>query len=98
MPSLVFEASKATLVAILLLVFEPKNTFVNSIATLFQHVFKQNVEDVYFYFTLKENSHVNRVADILKASSGGVDATPAATRERCRAVLHPQRGLLLYTQ
>lgn len=46
----VFEASKPTLVAILLLVFEPKNIFVNSIATLFQHVFKQNVEEMYFYF------------------------------------------------
>lgn len=35
---------KTTLVAILLLVFEPReNTFVSSIATLFQHVFKTNV-------------------------------------------------------
>lgn len=71
------------------------NTFVNSIATLFQHVFKQNVEDMYFYLSLflpgKENSDV-------KGSSVCVDATPAATRERCRAAMHLQRRLLLYTQ
>lgn len=58
-------------------------------------MFKQNVEDMYFYLSLflpgKENSDV-------KGSSVCVDATPAATRERCRAAMHLQRRLLLYTQ
>lgn len=62
-PFLVLEVFKPALVTTLLLVFEPNQHLVNSIATLFQQVFKQNVEDMYFYFefisVLKGNSHVS---------------------------------------
>lgn len=85
-PSLVFEAPEAALVAPAC-IWAKHTPFVNSNATLFQHVFKRNVQDVYF--------HLSLLLPDDNTSSVRIDATPAATGGRCRAELDPQRRLFV---